>query len=79
MLELVRWQLLLVDFPNEIPEFDVFVLQEHDQAGRLRVEGAGDVQDSVVDEIENLLVRDWRGVLELVDGATIEHSIREGG
>ena len=37
----------------------MLILKEHHAARRLRVEGAGNVQDGVVDELLDLVIADW--------------------
>ena len=52
------------------PEFLVLGVEEYDDAGGLRVEGAGDVGDGFVDEVVDFGVRDRGRVGEGVVGAT---------
>lgn len=56
---------------GEIPQALVLLLQEDNQAGGLGVERAGNVQDSLVDDLFDLRVRDGGILAELVDGATV--------
>ena len=69
MLKLVRGQLHLVDLHDGVPELLVLLLEHDDEAGGLRVEGAGDVLDGVGDELLDAAVRDGGFVGQLVVGA----------
>lgn len=49
----------------------MLLVQQNDQAGRLGVEGAGNVQDGGIDELLDLGVGDGAVLAELVDGAAV--------
>ena len=48
----------LQDLDNKVPELVVLGFEEDNQASGLGVEGAGDVEDCVVDELDDLVVAD---------------------
>lgn len=71
---------VLRDFgPHDVPEFLVVGAEEDDLAGGLGVECRGDVAGSVVDDVQQLAVRDWGGFGELVDGAAGGGRVEDGG
>lgn len=77
LLELVGWQLLLVDLTNELPKLLVLGLEDQDEPGGLRVEGAGHVEEGVLDDTLDARVGDGRGVAQLVVGVAVGNSLEE--
>lgn len=77
MLELVRRQCRPVDLPHSLPKLLVLVLQDQDQSCGLRVEGAGDIEESVFDYLLNPRVRDGGGVAKTVHAVAVFDGIEE--
>lgn len=55
-LVLVLWDLRLQDLCSQGPKLLVIIVEKHDDASGLGVEGRGNVKDDLVDEVGNLLV-----------------------
>lgn len=68
-LELLSGDDGLEDILGDVPELLVLLLEENDGAGALAVEAGGAVEDSLADDLLDLLVRDGGLGLEAVVGA----------
>lgn len=82
-LLLGRWELVLGDLGlqdllDELPELLVFLVEQDDDAGALRVEGRRDVLDGFGRELVDARVGDWDLGGELVAGAAVAHRVEEG-
>lgn len=69
----------LEDVADDVPELVVLVLEQEHEAGRLGVEGGGDVLDELGDDLLNAVVGDGRGLVEGVDAAAVGDSLEEAG
>lgn len=76
-LELILGDHGLEHLGGNVPELLVVLVQEDDDARRLRVERRGRVEDDLVDNLNNLLVRLGSLLVELVDGAALLDGIEE--
>lgn len=56
---------------SDIPETVMLFLKQDNKTGRLGVERAGNVQDSSINKLLDLSVRDRRILAQLVDGAAV--------
>lgn len=77
MLELVRRQHGLVDLRDHVPKLGVLLVQDDDDSGGLGVEGAGDMLDSLRDELLNAGVRNGGLILKSVVGPSMLDSFEE--
>ena len=55
----------------------MLVVEEHNRAAGLDVEGAGSVQDSVFDDVHDAVFRDGGFGFDLYDGATHDGGVKE--
>lgn len=69
MFEFLLGQLLLIDLSGHVPHLNMMLLEQHDHAGGLRVEGARGVEHSIVDDFLDARVGDSGFVAQLVDCA----------
>lgn len=67
--ELLRGHNGLQNLEDVVPEGVVLLAEQDNDAGRLSVEGRGDVEDDLLRDLGNLLVRDGHVLVEGVDGA----------
>ena len=67
--ELLRGHNGLQDLEDVVPEGVVLLAEQDEDTGRLRVEGRGHVQDDLLCDLDDLLVRDRHVLVEGVDGA----------
>jgi len=77
MLELVCRQRRPVNLPHSLPKLFMLVFQNQHQSCGLRVEGAGDIEESVFDYLLNPRVWDGGGVAETVHAMAVFDSIEE--
>ncbi len=77
-LEFVLGQLLFVHLGGRVPHLDMVLLEQHNHAGGLRVEGAGGVEHSVVDDFLDAGVRDGGFVAQLVHRAAGLDGVEKG-
>lgn len=61
-----------------IPEGVMFLVEQHDEASRLRVERRWDMQHGILDDGHNLLVRDGRFLVDGVVSSTLLDGLHEG-
>ena len=69
------WHNLFQDIADDIPELDVLILEQNNQASGLRVERAWHMLDSSGDNVLDLRIRDGALVGQLIDGAAMLHRI----
>lgn len=60
----------LYNVVDNVPELVMLFSDQHNKAGGLRVEAAGNGGDGVLDDLFELCIRDGGVLGELVDGAT---------
>ena len=63
---------------NQLPELVVVGFQQDDEAGGLRVEGRGHVQDGVSDKLDDTVVGGRGFLVQSVVGATFLDDVPEG-
>ncbi len=73
------WDNWLQDILVEVPELVVLGAGEEDNADSLGVEGGWDVLDDLSEYLLDARIRDWRLLLEGVDGSFGGKSLEESG
>lgn len=76
--ELFLRHLRLQHLGDVVPEGLVVFVEQHDEAGGLRVEAGGDVEDGLLRDLGDLLVGDGRLLIELVVRAAVLDRLEEG-
>ena len=67
----------LEDLDNVVPELLVVLVEQDNDASRLRVEGRGDVEEGLLGELLDLRVRDGRLLVELVVCAALLDGLKD--
>lgn len=75
--ELLRGNHGLQDLEDEVPEGVVLLVEEKDNAGALRVERGGDVEDDFLSDVLNLLVGDGGLLVQGIVGAALLDGVEE--
>ena len=73
----IGWDYALEDLNGNVPELLVLALDEEDNAGALGVEGGRNVEESLLDDLLNAGIRDWRLLLKRVVSTALGDGLEE--